>query len=102
MKILAAVAFGLSMQAQATDATEICVSIGQLGKTIMERRQEGTDIGKMLELAQTFETQTERDITKAIIMDAYKQPQYSSQDYRDNAAIEFYNSIVVGCLQSYS
>ena len=102
MKILTAVAFALSMSAQATDYTQTCVEIGELAKIIMDRRQDGIEIAKMLELANKQESDYVSKLTKSIIIEAYKVSRYSTFDYKQRAIEEFTNSTVVACLQSYS
>ena len=71
---------------------ENCVAAGELATAIMQGRQLGTPITKLLEIAEDSE------FAIALVLLAYGQPRYSTPEYQQRAADEFGSEIVVSCM----
>ena len=101
MKLLAGLALAVSMSANA-DITQNCIDFGELGKIIMTKRQDGFEIGKLLEIAGREENQAVATIARKLVIEAYSVSHYNTPEYKQKAISEFQNNIVVACLQASS
>tara|TARA_R110002153_G_scaffold258122_2_gene417472 strand:- start:404 stop:700 length:297 start_codon:yes stop_codon:yes gene_type:complete len=71
---------------------ERCMVVGDLATAIMQGRQLGTPIAKLIEIAE------DNDFAIALVLLAYGQPRYSTPEYQQRAADEFGSDIVVACM----
>lgn len=82
----------------ATSEPDICVVISRYAEKIMEARQSNVDITKMMEIAAMAEGKV-APWKRAMILRAYEQPRYASEEYRDNAVRDFKNEAYLACMK---
>ena len=94
-KLLLAVALLTATSAQALTHKE-CTSIGGLAKSVMDSRQSGVTISELLSLEFPSET---ADLVKAMAIDAYKEPHYSTEAYKNTSIVDFENEWYILCIE---
>ncbi len=72
---------------------EMCTTLSAIAERIMYLRQEGTD---MMELVKV----TTVPIAMKMIEQAYEQPQYSTDEYKQRAVQRFKNEWVLACIKA--
>ncbi len=87
--ILAAAAALTLTAAQAQD----CKMIGDLAEKTMEARQVGVPMSKMMEIAK------DDRLLKTIIIDAYKKPRFSTDEFQRSATVDFRADWEVACYE---
>jgi len=86
-KIALAVFISLfSVVAQAS----FCAEVENLARAIMENRQSGVPLGKVLD-------NTEMELGKSLALDAYERPHFETQEYKRQAINEFGNDVRLKC-----
>lgn len=75
-----------------------CDSIAKMAGTIMQARQAGMDMGKVLETSSANEALSRRvrDLTVA----AYESPRYSTEKNKTRAVEDFKNDAYLACVKS--
>lgn len=89
-----------------TTRSDMCVSVSEFAKSIMERRQNGesiTDIIGILDKARSEHSTPETIYNAAnnIILKAFDKPLYSSDEYKQKAIIEFSNQTYISCMKDF-
>ena len=86
--------FAQPLYAETTETSPIerCMVAGELATSIMSARQSGTPIANLIEIADGQEG------VIALILIAYGQPRYGSQEHQQRAAEEFGSEVVVACM----
>lgn len=79
---------------------DACANLGILADAIAEARYAGVPIGDMMEVVRRADTDAERVVYRAIVMDAYSLPDYRSHELRDIERQEYANSIALACYQA--
>ena len=79
---------------QKKSMVELCASSANLAKTIMEVRQNGGEMFKLLEVANGDE------LAEKIVIAAFDEPLYSTEEYKKRAAREFSNEVMLICMKS--
>lgn len=87
--ILAAAAAMTVTTANAQD----CKMIGDLAEKTMEARQVGVPMSKMMEIAK------DDRLLKSIILDAYKKPRFSTEEFQRSATVDFRADWEVACYE---
>jgi len=72
---------------------EMCTTLSAIAERIMYLRQEGTD---MMELVRV----TTVPIAMKMIEQAYEQPQYSTDEYKQRAVQRFKNEWALACIKA--
>jgi hypothetical protein len=72
----------LATSAYATDYEKICNMHGRLSEQIMKNRQLGVPLSDMLKIGRS-------QVTKNIIMAAYKEPRMHTEEYQTRAIEDF-------------
>jgi len=90
---VAAVAIVAASGAVAETKQERCTLIGKLAAIIMENRQEGVDMSKLMEISET-------ELVQSLVIFAYEMPRYSSEDYKRTAVQDFANEAMGVCYGS--
>lgn len=75
-----------------------CSDIHEVATNIMKGRQSGIDITKFADIV--AETNGEGGVMELLLMDAYEQPKFSSQEYQLDAIKEFANKWYVACYKA--
>jgi hypothetical protein len=66
-------------------ADEVCANLGEYARTVMESRQLGVPLSKVMAVVK------DADIPKKIALDAYEQPRFQSEEFRQTAIEDFGN-----------
>lgn len=77
-----------------------CQSIGETAKLVMWHRQNGTAISRIMGVVDRSADSDLRKLMKAIVVEAYETPFYSSQLNKEEIISEFGNKIEVICIKS--
>jgi len=91
--VVAAVAIVAATGAAAETKQETCTLVGQLAAVIMEKRQDGVDMSRMMEIADT-------ELVRELVIFAYEMPRYSSEGYKRTAVQDFANEAMGVCYGS--
>ena len=91
--ITTAVLLATTVTAQANK--EVCTAVSETASLIMELRQSNAPLSAILEVVRDVA------ILEELVMEAYKKPRYSSDEYQNNAIADFGNLAMLTCLQSY-
>jgi len=70
-----------------------CESVAGFAETVMEARQKGVSLVKMMQA-------TDNKLLQAIIMEAYETPRYSTEEYQARKIGEFRDSWYLACLKN--
>lgn len=87
---VAAVAIVAASGAAAETKQETCTLIGQVAAVIMEDRQDGVDMSKLMEIA-------EAKLLQRMVIFAYETPRYPSEGYKRKAVQDFANEAMAAC-----
>ena len=88
----------------------ICPEINNFAKVVMELRQIGVPLIKVMNKFESIKTNTENQelnqtlvkILKTIMKNAYSQPRFMTKEYQQRAIIEFANKWYLQCLKGTS
>lgn len=92
--LFAAIAFTLVLATSAQ--ADQCQDAGDLAEAVMTARQNGAPISQLMEIANGQEI-----IVKMVLM-AYGEPRYSTDQFQSRAIEDFRNLWEVGCYQAMS
>jgi len=81
----------LPVPAQADPKGEVCGALAAMGRSIMAARQAGVTIEDAYAIAPD-------DLTRALVVEAYKQNKWSSKGYQDEAVDTFGNDVFLACM----
>ena len=90
-KLSLAAVLALSVFSAQAEESHFCESVGELATIIMQNRQKGVDLSKMLTLSKGD------DGVKTMVLDAYNSPRYSTDVYKNDAVSDFSNKWVLAC-----
>jgi len=92
----AALSFNLAAQESNADSIgQICGSYAELAGNVMRARQNNTPIITVYKIADG------NKIAIAIIKDAYAQPLFSTDDYKNNIIVSFSNDVFLNCINTF-
>jgi hypothetical protein len=72
-------------------ADPVCVALGEYSRTVMDARQTGVALSKIMEIVKGD------DIHTRIVLDAYEQPRFHSDEFRQTAIQDFGNKWETMC-----
>jgi hypothetical protein len=99
--ILAAVILSIATISSASANQDVCKKAAELGMLIMEMRQSGTPITKMLDFAAGSPSDEEtKKLTNTLINKAYQKTRYSHKPNQESAAVDFGTEIYTACMRS--
>jgi len=81
---------------QSKEAMESCGGYADTAKMFMERRQSGESMRAMMEVADGlggFE-----EVAKALVIKAYEEPRYHTEENKKRAAVDFSNDVYLSCI----
>lgn len=80
---------------------DFCLEMGGIARTIMDMRQTGVPIDRSIKSIGAIKPPTEEigATVRAMIVDAYDEPRYSTPAMQDRAVTEFANRTTVDCLK---
>ncbi len=80
---------------------EDCEGAAKVGRIIMDARQSGTPAREVMSVMSVSEMEgPARKVMTSVILLAYEEPIYSTEQYKQQAITEFENGIYIGCLES--
>ena len=80
-----------------------CKDLYELAEAVMDARQNGAPLMAMLNDADKHEKDLEkRKIVKAVVMDAFKESKFSTEEYKKEQTNEFAKKYYLACLEMYS
>ncbi len=87
--------------------SSICKSVLTLAENTMSNRQNEVPIAKSLEIAEgisdgTAANDAVSEVSKQIVIDAYKQPYFSTDEYKQTAIREFGSQQYLACVKAFS
>ncbi len=91
--ITLAICLFLSAPSQAETWQETCASIGNFAETVMENRQAGVSMAKMMEL-------TDTELLQEIIINAYSSPRYSVERNQKREVADFRDRWYLECVRN--
>jgi hypothetical protein len=75
----------------AAHADPVCVALGEYSRTVMDARQTGVALSKIMEIVKGD------DIHTRIVLDAYEQPRFQTEEFRRTAIQDFGNKWETVC-----
>lgn len=92
---LAFVLGGIVLEAHAQDAEDMayCAEVSSLAESMMDHRQKGTGMAKMMEVA------GELLLAREMVIMAFEQPAFSTPDYQRKAVRQFADEWYLACVQ---
>lgn len=88
---------GLSTPCFAADWKETCSSVGELARTIMEKRQAGVSMETLMNAVSMKEN---NGLVEELVISAYEKSQYNGADYKRKAIAEFRDDAYLQCVKS--
>lgn len=90
----------LASVARSESLDRYCQVQSQIGEKVMEARQSGTPMSRLIEINQTLtDSPDERRLYDEIVIRAYEEPLLRSDRNKAVAITEFGNHIMVSCLR---
>ena len=81
--------------------SENCKSIANFAAVVMEKRQAGTAMDAMIDLIHGSESDNGlRKVLESIILRAYENPRYGTEEFKKRSVNDFRNDIYVECYRS--
>ena len=103
-RIIVAVAAALTLaapiSAQTAESIAYCGGMGSMAAVIMEARQTGSPMSKMLALAASSDDPVVADMARAFVLDAYQRPQWATDDAKADEINRFRNSVEMLCFEA--
>ena len=90
--LASAIAMGLSLNVSAEEMS-FCEEFEDLSRTIMDNRQSGIPMSTQYNLVDS-------DLIRKVVVLAYKVPEYSSEEYQQDAVNKFGNAAFLQCIES--
>lgn len=82
----------------AVDWQKYCKPVSETARQIMTLRQSGKDMSEMVDLAGTADPAIRKNVTQ-IVMAAYKQPRYQTDEMQQRAVADFTNDVYLKCAE---
>jgi len=76
-----------------------CKEVSDLASTMMECRQNGVPIAELLSYVDTKEMADIRSSVTAIAIEAYEEPNWSTEEFKKKSVVEFGNRWYMLCLK---
>jgi hypothetical protein len=89
---------GASKSQQQQDLINICKNMGEYARTVMEGRQNGVPMSKLIDLAASSDDSTGPTM-RQIIIEAYDHPRMSVEANKATAAVDFENKVYLECIK---
>lgn len=101
LALAAALASGLAAAPARAQALDMCQELGTLAETIMGHRQNGATMSDMMQRLEAVDVlPVFKEMGRAVIMDAFSEPQYRSPGYQAQAIRDFRNAVELTCYQN--
>ena len=90
--LASAIAMGLSLNVSAEEMS-FCEEFEDLSRTIMDNRQSGIPMSTQYNVVDS-------DLIRKVVVLAYEVPEYSSEEYQQDAVNKFGNAAFLQCIES--
>jgi hypothetical protein len=99
--IAATATIALAASAKADDTTEFCKSVGEYSRSVMKNRQADVPMSDMMEVLDRKHDAPEgvKNVARKMIILAYEQPDFSTEENQKEAIAEFGNEAELACYQ---
>lgn len=94
--IAVVVATAVPVTAQEGSPEGLCPLFGDIAQVVMELRQDGMIISDVMAVI----PEDTKTFGSLIVIEAYKVPHYSTQEYKDRAVVDFRNVMELLCYTS--
>ena len=81
---------------------KLCSTMAQYAEVIMTNRQHGVSLQKMLDSTAVTDNEAIKPVARALIIAAYKQPAFSTEEVQEKTIREFTTEAQITCLDSMS
>jgi hypothetical protein len=75
-----------------------CSGGSELGRQLMTMRQNGTDISKLMKIADDEGNPLARKSIRQMVLDAYRQPRFQTPEMKKQAIDDFGNDAYLKCM----
>lgn len=89
--------FALALPSSDKQSERLCEGIGQAARSIMEGRQNGVSMIKLMSVADNAGELA--PLLKNLVQDAYDSPRYETQEMKKRAAQDFEDKVYATCLK---
>ena len=89
---------GGSRDSQQQDLIKVCKNMGEYARTVMEGRQNGVPMSKLIDLAASSDASTGPTMQQ-IIIEAYDHPRMSVEANKATATVDFENKVYLECIK---
>lgn len=96
--IAMAVAFAAA-PAKAEEPESVCVSIGELAEGVIGSRYAGVPLSDSMAVANLPEFASIRSALREMVIQAYREPSYETEEYRAKAIRDFRNRWELACYE---
>lgn len=96
MKLSVLTLIALIGTAAAEEKQDVCVQMDSLAKNIMEARQAGVELSRMIELSKKNNVY---EAVKPLLIAAYDYPVFTGEQYQKKAVLNFKNDVYLQCLK---
>lgn len=99
--ILTAAAIASQPATEEVSVQELCETFGQVAEQIMTDRQSGEPMSELMAHYTQTENNDTNGLTRAMIIDAYNQPAYRTQEMQTYEISNFRNNVELVCYESF-
>lgn len=75
-----------------------CRSLSDLAGSIMKSRQSGVPMTRAMGITDDIELPSFKELVRSFVIQAYKEPHYQSEKYKQRAIVSFSDNIYLECL----
>lgn len=79
--------------------TANCTALGSLARSIMEKRQGGTDMSELMSVVDKFDVESFKPIARSMVMMAYSMPRFNGEEFKQKTILDFSNQVQLACYQ---
>jgi hypothetical protein len=100
--IILIIVFIVSTIGVQADNSDSCENIDKTAENIMTSRQSGVPMVEVVKLVnENIKSDTLNKFVTEMVKDAYKEPRFSTQDYKKKAILDFRNKWYLFCLELF-
>jgi hypothetical protein len=82
------------------DVAEVCQSFGAMAEQILDTRYSGASLSKAMAVVNSVQDAAFRKLVREIVMQAYRQPAYSTYEFQAQAKRDFRNKWELACYEA--
>jgi hypothetical protein len=97
MKAILVVGSFVAMTNAALAQTDTCETVSKIATSVMDNRQSGVPLSKMMEIVRAVEKTPVGPIAKTMTIDAYEQPRFNTKDMQKRMIGDFADKYTLIC-----